>query len=717
MFVGGGVLVTAGYSHISVNGAVMRGGFGLFSVGGGLHLQTGYLQSRAWGVGSMNVAGQTFSVGGGIHQMIGGAIATTSIANVFFGAGGTTFVGSGQQRWIGVVQARSAVAQTQYGAGLFMYNGAGTVIVAYVTQVSAQVARAQFGVGNDIFLGAGWLSNVNTTRYGAQVVNAFFGEGNQIYVGAGGAVIIRCFTITFRGYGFSTTKNLYTIAGTGVSRTQALKNVVVTKAGQTLLPWQQSPRPKRRDLENEVGGEEDSEVEIGVFDSARNAYMDGEGKSKLIVIQSMLEEGKQVVIEDATPFEAKELKHYWGGLAQILADGAVTRGRGKVLNTTKGMIYVNNTNCFVCSVGPGTSAEHMTGPSSCVVSDACSEAETPAAAFASAKEAANVAAAEAEGDDVKPFDLSFPGMGAGSLHRELTEREIELPDVWMLWHEMTVYCRTTDPSLDTQGIIDEGCVSENYVKDIVRGYLGPTYAQDDYQLAVASANVHDAIKALVEEPLAAAMTPEWNADCEGWTKFNIYITASDPVIEEALTEEWEAIVDNPLDFQITLLQNYDATAKITPCSLSIKRVGTAKYPSLQNMKGFKPLKNGMSLIGPSLTVAAEAAIVPVTELVEGQTYKLYVQNFMKSSQVNVFLIKGLERTGPMVATIADFDDKEGMVELEWMAPVGLEGASNSGNEQKYYLTASVGNLPALFANSQAFTIVPVASAARKERRM
>jgi len=88
----------------------------------------------------------------------------------------------------------------------------------------------------------------------------------------------------------------------------------------------------------------------------------------------------------------------------------------------------------------------MTGPSSCVVSDACSEAETPAAAFASAEEAAK-AAAVAAGGDAKPFDLSFSGMGAGSLHRKLAEGEIELPDVWMLWHEMTVYCHTTDPSL------------------------------------------------------------------------------------------------------------------------------------------------------------------------------------------------------------------------------------------------------------------------------
>ena len=282
---------------------------------------------------------------------------------------------------------------------------------------------------------------------------------------------------------------------------------------------------------------------------------------------------------------------------------------------------------------------------------------------------------------------------------------------------MTVYCHTTDPSLDTQGMIDEGCVSEDYVKDIIRASLGPAYSQDDFQLAVASASVHDAVKSLVEKPLAAAMAPKWNGECEGWTKFNIYITASDPAVEKALTEEWEAIVKDPTDFQTTLLQNSDATAKIKPCSMLLKRVATAKYPSLQNMKGFKPLNNGMSLIGPSLTVASEAAIVPVTELVEGQTYKLYVQNFMKGSQINVFLIKGLERTGPVVATIADFDDSKGLVESEWTAPIGLEGASSGGKDQKYYLTASVGNFPALFANSQAFTIVPVASVARRERRM
>jgi hypothetical protein len=176
-----------------------------------VHIQTGYLQSRAWAVGSVNNAGQTFSVGGGIHQMVGGATATSSIANVFNGAGGTMFVGSGQLRFIGVAQARAATAQSQYGTGLVSHTGAGTTNFIFNQQCSAQVgaflfavlvcssespfsnphnpshhvinnqtARAQFCAGNDIFLGAGWHTSVNTTRYGAQVASSFHGTGNQV---------------------------------------------------------------------------------------------------------------------------------------------------------------------------------------------------------------------------------------------------------------------------------------------------------------------------------------------------------------------------------------------------------------------------------------------------------------------------------------------------------------------------------------------------------
>lgn len=697
MFVGGGVLVSAGFAYLSCNGALMRGSFGLFAVGAGVHIQTGYMQTRAWATGSINNAGQTFSIGAGIHQMVGGAMATTSIANVFFGAGGTSFVGSGQMRWIGVAQARSAVAQSQYGVGLVLYNGAGTVNVIYVAQCSAQVVRAQFAAGNDIFLGAGWMTSINTTRYGAQVASSFHGTGNQIFIGGGGAVFIRCYTVTFRRIGYSSTANLYTIAGTGVSRSQGQKNIVVTKAGISFLPWQPSPRPKRTLVDGEDGiGEMDDLV-----DDAQSAFFSPDGKSKLVVIQSQLEEGTQVVVEDPTPFEAKELKDAWGGLAKLLADGVIPQGQGKALDTSKGTIFVNNTNCFICSVGPGGAAEHVDGPSSCVVSDACSDADSPATAFAAAKDAA---AAVATGTGEEAFDLSFPGMKT-SLPDKLAKGEVELPDVWMLWHEMTVYCHTTDLTMDAQALSDAGCLSEQYVKDVVRAYMGPDFGRDDYQLAVSSTKVHDAVKPLVDEPLAQAMTPEWNPDCEGWTTYNIYITTNDPAMEDALLKEWNAIVAEPADLETTLLQNADGDgnnhAAIKPCAMALKRLGVAKYPSFKNMRGFKPLSSGnsMSLAGPSVTVASDSAIAPVTEVMAGETYKLYVQNFMKGNNVNVNLIEGLGKTGPAVTTLRDFNDDAKVAEVEWTVPTGLvEG-------KKYYLRAAVEALPALYANSQAFTFV------------
>jgi hypothetical protein len=268
--------------------------------------------------------------------------------------------------------------------------------------------------------------------------------------------------------------------------------------------------------------------------------------------------------------------------------------------------------------------------------------------------------------------------------------------------------------MGAEGLGKAECLSEGYVKEVVKAFLQAEggLKSDDYQIAVASATVHDVVRPFVTEPLQQAMTPEWNAECEGWTKFNIYITATEPTVEEPLIQEWNAILKDPSDLQTTLLENSDPAAKVKPCSITLKRMGAAKYPSLQNMKGFKPMTtSGLSLVGPSLTVASEKAIVPVTQLVEGETYKLYVQNFMKGSKININLVQGLSGMGPVVATIASFnDDATGMEELSWTAPEGI--AKGPNGLSRHYLTASVDNLPAFFTNSQAFQFVPADAASK-----
>ena len=179
VFGGGGVIVTVGWGYISVNGVLVRGAFGQFSVGGGLLLQTGYTQSRAWGLGAVFNAGQTFAVGGGIQQHIGGAVASTAGCYIFAGVGGTAFVGSGQMRWIGMPQFRTAGTQASYGVGQGFYNGAGIMSLIYCPQYITQFIRLQVGLGTDHFLGAGINININNTRFTFQYGNAFFGEGNQ----------------------------------------------------------------------------------------------------------------------------------------------------------------------------------------------------------------------------------------------------------------------------------------------------------------------------------------------------------------------------------------------------------------------------------------------------------------------------------------------------------------------------------------------------------
>ena len=559
--------------------------------------------------------------------------------------------------------------------------------------------------------------------------------GNQIWVGAGGAAFIRVYTSTRRGWGFSTTRFLYTIAGTGVTTRQGRENIVVTKSGRKVLPFQPAPKTPKRGLFFQSlpprppqpavralsEAEQQSAVAVDslavqllmgetVEKAGQNAFFNREGRSKLLMVDSFMQEGKQQIIEDPAAFQAPELKNVFGGLPTILAQRAeagldkplTVSGAPSTLNP--GIVSVNNTDCMLCSVGPGATAEHMGGPDSCHVSDACGGTGSPAQALEKARAAAPAG-----------FDLAgVPGLNGLPMVRA-ADGEAELPDIHLLWHELVVYCRSTDPTVPSSSITDT-CLSANYVKDAVRAFLGPEHA-DDYQLAVASAGLHPVVKPLVEAEglLPAAMQPAWNAECQGWTKFNVYMTANDAAVRDFLAQQWQAIVAEPDDLEATLLENSDRNAKVTPCSVAVKRVGGATYPSIKNMKGFKPLTSELAPVGPSVTLASDSAIAPVMEVAEGKEHIIFVQNFMKGSKISLQLVKGLDRSGPVVAAIDSFDDAvgpAGLTALKWTPPAGLKAMEKPGEINKYYLKASVDAFPAFFANSQAFTLAAAAGAAQ-----
>lgn len=552
--------------------------------------------------------------------------------------------------------------------------------------------------------------------------------GNQIYVGAGGAAFIRNYVSTRRLVGYSSTPFQYTVAGTGVTRMQGMANLVVTKSGQHLLPFQPSPNKPMRALQQQqqqqahvrtLTAREQEAALATDEDSLAVRLLAGEtGRSKLLVVQSYMSEGKNdLIVEDPKLFQAPALKDAWGVLPMLLAKRAAAEASSSSSTVAEskpspGLISVNNTDCVLCSVAPGATADHLGGLESCHVSDACAAADSPMAAVEAARAAAPAG-----------FDVSsgVPGLSALSKREDVDEEAMEeLPGVWMLWHELVVYCRPTDPAVQSSSSITDGtsCLSATYIKDIVRAFLGPEHA-DDYQLAVASTELPAAVKPLVQADVgllaALAMQPPRREDagCQGLgAKYNVYMTANDREVEEYLTREWQAIVADPSDLEATLLQNApvetssSSSNKVTPCAIAVKRAGVAKYPNLQNMKGFKPLTSGLAPVGPSVTLASDAAIAPVAEVTEGQAYKVYVQNFMKGAKLSLQLVKGLDRSGPVVVAVESFEeeDESGMAELMWVPPPGLKEREQRGQINKYYLKASVDSFPALFANSQPFTL-------------
>jgi hypothetical protein len=74
-----------------------------------------WIQTRAWGTGSVFGAGQTHAVGSGVNRIVGGGVVSVAHQQLFMGTGGTAFTGSGTLSWQFCPQARATHTQTQVG--------------------------------------------------------------------------------------------------------------------------------------------------------------------------------------------------------------------------------------------------------------------------------------------------------------------------------------------------------------------------------------------------------------------------------------------------------------------------------------------------------------------------------------------------------------------------------------------------------------------------
>lgn len=563
-------------------------------------------------------------------------------------------------------------------------------------------------------------------------------------MGAGGAVYIRNPNLSARRLSYSTTKNTYTVAGTAVRRGPSQGEIWVTKAGITNLyiPGVAWLNLKQQNASQAFWAKVHTAIDPAVsnyrqsadardaakWDAVRNkvgsrirqlhhghgrkrllneltltelAHEAGAGysvdipRSKLLAIDNSAVEivtGKGG-LPDSRLFAAPEFKNYVGGFAKLLADGLVPLGDGFKSQDARinyGKIWTNNTDCFVCNLPPFPTADHVSGPGGqgqCETSDLCG-GSTVAESLASAELAA------------KTTDLNdFPGLSLVPLDLDGPDQKLALPSTQVHVYELTLYCESTDPTVQTASLRGAACISDDYLKSLLRAYTLPGY-EADYALTATPQQIHKAVQHLDEDGglQASLAIPklEGAGACEGFTKYAVYLTTQEEAVNALLTQEWAALEKDATELTATLAENVGPAAKLRPCHVTVTATSKATVPSSDNMPDYKPSVN--NIIGPAISVGKAGSIVPVSDTEAGETLKLYIQNFPKGAPILVQLSNGGigKVGGPVVASLASFDD-DGFAELEWTPPADLAPG-------KYFLMAFQENFPALFANSQAFDI-------------
>lgn len=428
------------------------------------------------------------------------------------------------------------------------------------------------------------------------------------------------------------------------------------------------------------------------IDDSVGGFLPDHGESKLVMLQNTMMQAKGKPPK-AEQFASKELKRRWGGFPKILADGLVDMP--EALEVTPGKVSTDDASCFLCNIGPGATQDHVGGPGACEVNDQC-QGDDSVELYATAQ--ASTA-----------LDLAMPGMR--TLQPNANENgDVILPDTTLLWHEMVVHCKSTDPSIDDASIT-KNCLTPAYIKAVIIAYMGEEFSKTS-SVAVSSAGMPSVTSSITDgdEVFAQAMGPatsDSHSTCQGWSKYNIYVTSNDEETGAILTQMWEDIIEDPTPLSDDLVTNYVASASdsssshIQPCSVTFTQKTITKFPALERMPAYQP-SDTLGSFGPDIVVSSDTSIVPVSKLVVGQEYKMFVQNFPENSQVDISLINKKTKAfegGQLVAVIDSFED-DGTTQITWTV---REDMLVDG-EEKYYLRAVAKNFPALFANSLPFKI-------------
>ena len=753
-----GITALIGWSHVATNLLLYRTAGGQFGGLTGVYYLTGFLQGRAWGAATVFGAGQTYVQAAGMIIWQGGATFAYTISQAFFGVGGSAYIGAGTGIFNGIPQMRASLTASSSGCGFYNFVGAGSLTHIYLPSFSVNLVRFITGIATDFFVGMGWANSINNTRFSFQLANSYFGTASQAFVGIGGAVFIRSYIVTKRRYNFAgpspfsivvggtgaisseTRGQNFFISKNGITRfiynktTKSVTQISTPRAQKTLSPTALKPGKWKRKMGG-IGGHRKAQRGVETAGPSQagattmggwlKEIMDATGgldpsiakNNKVVVVQTTLLEGRSHSFTAPHPdaFKSPELEGRWGGYAKILADGLVEIQDKKAQESTRtlgsvkggsggyqpGLISANNSECFLCSVHPGRTLDHVGGPDACETSEAC-DADNPVDAYVQAQGLTNL--------NIMPPPGALPGVSGWA--------NASLADTWLLWSELVVYCQHRDPGEDDASI-ERDCLTKEYVTEVLKSFIALNATDGtEYQITLSQGGLHPVAtlstfhlehedSAMSE--LRSRLAPAWNPDCQGWTKFDVQVTASESEAEQHLLDVFEKFYEDPTDLRLTLIENWDPSEDIQPCGAVMTEKGEHRFPSIETMPAFRPSLTGS--LGPDVTIADGVSITPPRTLVPGETYKVYVQNFPAGTKIILKLLAGLEQDGPVVDTIESFDD-DGISELAWTAPRDVDFSP-----KKYYLQATPAAFPVLFGNSQVFSFQDVADARKPRRRM
>jgi hypothetical protein len=384
-------------------------------------------------------------------------------------------------------------------------------------------------------------------------------------------------------------------------------------------------------------------------------------------------------------------------------------------------VYVGGkeTQCVMCSVGPGPSSSHWsTGgndTATCHVTEEC----TSRSSFRDILAAAKNALPQNEELVLPPVAKGVAkALGSTDLAPKYTRRilqmmeehqeanpgaEPKLPDHNILAYELSLYC----------GADDADCsFNQADMKAAVKLFLSEQADEESaFNVAASTTDVHpaliDYVKEASSEFLDSVKAPSHGSGCGKGLKFNVQMTAPDAASVKDLQKIFEGVASNG-ESLLDTINKYDER-DVPFCDVKVSKPSTLFFPSIdtaQGIKFYQGLFTGNVLdkgsLWPDVTLVSPHEVAPVQHAVVGQPYTVLLENFAMKGDVVVELFQGTEKKGVTVATVPGGIAPGEVREVSWTAPEPLDGVS--GN--RAYLRAYHAGMPAIYSESDLFDLLP-----------